>query len=148
MRRTAPLALLLLPLAAGCAGAGDRHVSFGESAEISVPVGAYGSEFFPGRSADVRYTVDEVTSSRPGEVAFTLTVEVPRVGRTLGLGDLAAVCESGGHRGASRSDDPPGEADEGTHSFAMECAVPEDAGEIVIAVEHYGRRLEFTGTPA
>ncbi|MDT0330160.1 hypothetical protein [Nocardiopsis lambiniae] len=147
MRKLPFLPLALVPLAVGCASGGTQTVAFGESAAVPRPVGAYESEFIPGRTADVLYSVDEVVSPSPGTVTFTLTVEIPELGRTSGLRNLTAVCESGGHHGPARSEEQLGEADGGTHPFAMVCAVPEDAEELLIAVEHYDHRMEFTGTP-
>ncbi|MGQ4268659.1 hypothetical protein [Nocardiopsis changdeensis] len=42
---------------------------------------------------------------------------------------------------------PFGGAEAGTHAFAMECPAPEDSVELLVAVEHHGERLEFTGVP-
>lgn len=126
---------------------GAASALFGETLTVSVPVGAYEHEF--NGDADVAYTVDGVASPAPGEVAFTLTVEVPDLGRVFGMGNMAVTCDAGqGPVEASTADGTgAGEGEAGAHTFAMECAVPEDSGELLIAVEHHEQRLEFTGTP-
>ncbi|WP_306369311.1 hypothetical protein [Nocardiopsis sp. CC223A] len=118
---------------------------FGESVAVPFPVGAYEHEF--DGTADVLYTVGDVAATAPGTVGFTLTVEIPELGRVFGMGNMTVTCDAGGGRVAAATGDGLGEAEAGTHTFAMECPVPGDTGELLVAIEHHDERLEFTGIP-
>ncbi|MEU0491274.1 hypothetical protein ABZ249_18755 [Nocardiopsis sp. NPDC006139] len=126
-------------------GAEPAGTPFGEPVAVPFPVGAYEHEH--DGTAEVLYTVDDVAATAPGTVGFSLTVEVPDLGRVFGMGNMAVTCDAGDGPVAAVTDDAPGEAEAGTHAFAMECPVPEGSGELLVAVEHHGERLEFTGVP-
>lgn len=118
---------------------------FGGSVAVPFPVGAYEHEFEG--TADVVYTVGDVAATAPDTVGFSLTVEVPDLGRVFGMGNMTVTCDAGEGPVEAGTDDAPGEAEAGTHTFAMWCPVPEDAGELLVAIEHHDERLEFTGVP-
>jgi hypothetical protein len=121
----------------------EGEAAFGEAHRIAYPVGAYEHEF--SGEADVVYTVDDVSSSEPGRVDFTLEVEVPDLGRVLGLGDLGVVCEAGESGVEARAEQSPGEVEAGTHRFPMWCDVPEPTRQLRIVVEDRGEEMVFTG---
>jgi hypothetical protein len=119
------------------------EAAFGESHRVPFPVGAYEHEYEG--EADVVYTVGDVSSSGAGRVDFTLEVEVPRLGRVLGLNNLEAVCEAGAGEVAAESTDPPGEAEAGSHAFPMWCDTAPGPEELRITVRHGGEEMVFAG---
>lgn len=108
---------------------------FGEPVAFPYPVGAYEEEF-TGETEDVVYTVDDVVRTAPGRVDFVLFVEVPELGRTFGFSTMEVVCEAGPEIPTAQTDEPLSEADEGTHSSAMWCEIPESAERVRVVMMH------------
>ncbi|MFL1375872.1 MULTISPECIES: hypothetical protein [unclassified Nocardiopsis] len=152
MRRLPHLAWLpALVLVAGACAPGPEPetdtAGFGETITVALPVGAYPEEFHLHDPADAFYTVDGVAATGAEEIAFTLTVELPELGRVTGFSQMTAVCEGGGQWSTARTPDLPAEIHGGTHTFPYTCAPPGGTGDLLIGIEHHGFRLDFTGTP-
>ncbi|WP_017602907.1 hypothetical protein [Nocardiopsis alkaliphila] len=116
----------------GSSGA-DGALGFGESAAFPHPVGAYEEEFQDGVAEEVVYTVDEVASDGAGGVEFTLTVEVPELGRVFGLGNMTVDCvyDEVAHTATS---DAPVEVETGTHPMDMRCQAPQGAERMTVVM--------------
>lgn len=111
----------------------DGVLGFGESAAFPHPVGAYEEEFQDGVAEEVVYTVDDVEEDGAAGVGFTLTVEVPELGRVFGLGNMTVDCvyDEVTHTATS---DAPVEVETGTHPMDMRCRAPEGAGQLTVVM--------------
>ncbi|MGW5878002.1 hypothetical protein ACWFMI_15805 [Nocardiopsis terrae] len=117
--------------------------SFGESAAFPHPVGAYEWEFEG--EEDVVYTVDDVLLGAPGRVEFTLTVEVPQLGRVFGTGNLEVRCSQGKHSVSATTEAPLGELETGTHSTDMVCEFPDSPDSVLVSVVNGEDEADFRG---
>lgn len=126
------------------AGAGHEY-AFGEGAAFPHPVGAYEHEYQDGVEEDVVYTVDDVTLDSPGLVAFTLTVEVPDLGRIFGTGHLDVQCAYEEASGPASAEEPLGELEEGTHTADMVCEAPESPDAVLVSVANGEDQADFRG---
>ncbi|MDE3724233.1 hypothetical protein PWG71_22820 [Nocardiopsis sp. N85] len=142
--------LALIPTLTACTPGPEPETDgagFGESIVVAHPVGAHPEEYRRDLDAEALYTIDDVVLLGSERVAFVLNVEVPETGRTFGLSDLSVDCAAGGNRNPALTDRVLGEATTSSYAIPYTCAIPEDTGELIIAVEHYDYRLEFTGAP-
>ncbi|PWV55209.1 hypothetical protein [Nocardiopsis sp. L17-MgMaSL7] len=118
---------------------------FGEGAVFPYPVGAYEEEFQEGVEEDVVYTVDDVVLSPSGRVAFTLTVEVPQLGRVFGTGLLDVRCSYEELEGPATSEARLGELETGAHPVDMECEAPDSPSSVLISVVNGEDEADFRG---
>lgn len=125
-------------------GSGHEY-AFGERAAFPHPVGAYEHEYQEGVEEDVVYTVDDVTLDSPALVGFTLTVEVPELGRVFGTGHLDVQCAYEKTTSPAATEEPLGELEAGTHSSNMVCEAPESPDTVVVSVANGGDRADFRG---
>ncbi|WP_017586679.1 hypothetical protein [Nocardiopsis ganjiahuensis] len=126
-------------------GGTGGEFAFGEGAAFPHPVGAYEEEFQEGVTEDVVYTVDDVVLTAPGQVGFTLTVEVPELGRVFGTGLLDVRCSYGEHAEPATTDAPLGELEAGTHTTDMVCDAPESPDSVLVSVANGGDEADFRG---
>jgi hypothetical protein len=129
--------------AAGGDGTGEGF-AFGEGAAFPYPVGAYEEEFQEGVTEDVVYTVDDVLGG-PGQVGFTLTVEVPQLGRVFGTGLMDVRCSFEGVEAPAESEAPLGELEAGSHTADMVCDAPDSPGSVLVSVSNGQDRADFRG---
>ena len=120
-------------------------LDFEEPAAFSHPVGAYEEEFQDGVEEDVVYTVDEVTTDGAGNADFTLTVEVPELGRVFGLGNMSVECFFDEADTPATSDDPVVEAEAGAHSMDMRCEAPQSARNLTVVMTNAEDEAAWTG---
>ncbi|MBR8744025.1 hypothetical protein [Nocardiopsis sp. MG754419] len=118
---------------------------FGEPAAFAHPVGAYEEEFRDGVEEDVVYTVDDVATDGAGSAGFALTVEVPELGRVFGLGTMTVECLSEGSGTPATGDDTVTEAEAGTHTMRMDCAVPPSADHLTVLVTNAEDEADWGG---
>lgn len=126
------------------AGPGHEY-DFGEGAAFPYPVGAYEHEYQDGVEEDVVYTVDDVALGAPGQVEFTLTVEVPDLGRVFGTAFLEARCSHGEHTVSATAGEPFGELEAGTHTRDMVCDLPEPPDSVLVSVANGLDEAHFRG---
>ncbi|WP_017580037.1 hypothetical protein [Nocardiopsis valliformis] len=134
-------------------GTGEEHeggetgheYAFGEGAAFPYPVGAYEHEYQDGVEEDVVYTVDDVVLGAPGQVEFTLTVEVPDLGRVFGTAFLEAQCSYGEHTVSATAGEPFGELEAGTHTTDMVCDLPGSPDSVLVSVTHGLDEAHFRG---
>ncbi|MFE1166631.1 hypothetical protein [Nocardiopsis sp. NPDC058789] len=119
--------------------------AFGEGAVFPYPVGAYEEEFREGVEEDVVYTVDDVALTPSGQVGFTLTLEVPELGRVLGTGFLDVRCSYEGHEGPATTEAPLGELETGTHVTDMVCGGPDSPSSVLVSVVNGEDEADFAG---
>lgn len=117
---------------------------FGEPVTFPHHVGAYEEEFTD-ETADVVYTVDEVSRTAMDRVDFTLFVEVPELERTLGFSTMDVVCEAGPEIPTAQTEEPLSEAEQGTHSSAMWCEVPINTDRIRVVMMHGDDEAAWAG---
>lgn len=127
------------------ATASGHEYGFGEGAAFPYPVGAYEHEYQDGVEEDVVYTVDDVTLDSPGLVGFTLTVEVPELGRVFGTGHLEAQCAYEEATSPATTEEPLGELETGTHSSDMVCDLPESPDTVLVSVANGDDQADFRG---
>ncbi|WP_067975378.1 hypothetical protein [Nocardiopsis trehalosi] len=129
----------------------DRVFAFGDTAAIAYPVGAYPAEFDWDRPREVGFRVDTVERSGPGHVRYRLTVDVPELGRVLGLGGIDPRCSAAsGPPGGPGELPSPGELESGRHTFRLTCPLPADTADLGIHLSPRDARgdtvpLVFTG---
>ncbi|MBQ1079685.1 MULTISPECIES: hypothetical protein [unclassified Nocardiopsis] len=128
----------------GSHGDGSEY-RFGEGAVLPHPVGAYEEEFQEGVEEDVVYTVDDVVLAPSGRVGFTLTVEVPELGRVFGTGLLDVRCSYEELEGPATSEAMLGELETGTHAVDMECEAPDSPSSVLISVVNGEDEADFRG---
>lgn len=123
----------------------EEEFAFGEGAAFPHPVGAYEEEFQDGVEEDVVYTVDDVALGSPGQVEFTLTVEVPELGRVFGTGQLDVQCSYEEYAGPATAEEPLGELETGTHTTDMVCEAPESPDTVLVSVANGEDEADFRG---
>lgn len=141
------------PLSAAQARVSDRSgpFAFGDTAVIAYPTGAYPGEYAWDDLRDVGFRIDTVERSGPGSVRYRLTVDVPELGRVLGLGGLEPRClAEGTPTGAPRRLPGSAELEAGTHTYALGCPVPADTDTLEIRFTQRDARgddvlIVFTG---
>lgn len=126
-------------------GGAEDALAFGEPAAFPHPVGAYEEEFQDGVEEDVVYTVDDVTTDGAGNADFTLTVEMPELGRVFGLGNMSVECFFDEADTPATSDDPVVEAEAGTHSMGMRCEAPQSARNLTVEMTNAEDEAAWTG---
>lgn len=117
---------------------------FGEPIAFPYHIGAYEEEFTD-ETADVVYTVDEVSRTTADRVDFTLFVEVPELGRTFGFSTMEVVCEAGPEIPTAQTDEPLAEVGKGTHSSAMWCEVPVSVERVRVVMMHGDDEAAWAG---
>lgn len=120
-------------------------LGFGEPAAFPHPVGAYEEEFQDGVEEEVLYTVDAVSGDGAGNAEFTMTVEVPDLGRVFGLGNMSVECFFDEAGTPATSDDPVVEAEAGTHTMDMECEAPQNAQNLTVVMTNAEDEATWTG---
>ena len=88
---------------------------------------------------------DDVVLGAPGQVQFTLTVEVPDLGRVFGTAFLEAQCSYGEHTVSATPGEPFGEMEAGTHTTDMVCDLPESPDSVLVSVTNGLDEAHFRG---